>query len=52
MKFLLYEIILRAGFNLATDWFWPTGHMFDIPGRDTAFGHGHVTSTIRKEARV
>jgi len=31
MKFLLYEIITRAGFNLATGRFWPTGRMFDTP---------------------
>jgi len=29
---LLYEIIPRAGFNLATDRFWPAGRMFDTPG--------------------
>jgi len=29
MKFLVYEIILRAGFNLATGRFWPAGRMFD-----------------------
>jgi len=29
MKFLLYEIIPRAGFNLATGRFWPAGRMFD-----------------------
>jgi len=32
MKFLLYEIIPRAGFNLATGRFWPAGRMFDTPG--------------------
>jgi len=31
MKFLLYEIIPRAGFNLATGRFWPAGRMFDTP---------------------
>jgi len=28
---LLYEIIPRAGFNLATGRFWPAGRMFDTP---------------------
>jgi len=32
MKFLLYEIIPRAGFNLATGRFRPAGRMFDTPG--------------------
>jgi len=32
MKFLLYEIIPRAGFNLVTGRFWPAGRMFDTPG--------------------
>jgi len=31
MKFLLYEIIPRAGFNLATGRFWPAGRTFDTP---------------------
>jgi len=31
MKFLLYEIIPRAGFNLAAGRFWPAGRMFDTP---------------------
>jgi len=31
MKFLLYEIIPPAGFNLATGRFWPAGRMFDTP---------------------
>jgi len=31
MKFLLYEIIPRAGFNLATGRFWPASRMFDTP---------------------
>jgi len=30
-KFLLYKIIPRAGFNLATGRFWPAGGMFDTP---------------------
>jgi len=30
-KFLLYKIIPRAGFNLATGRFWPEGRMFDTP---------------------
>jgi len=34
MKFLLYEIIPRAGFNLATGRFWPAGRMFDTPDLD------------------
>jgi len=31
MKFLRYEIIPRAGFNLATGRFWPAGRVFDTP---------------------
>jgi len=31
MKFLLYEIIPWAGFNLAKSQFWPAGRMFDTP---------------------
>jgi len=31
VKFLLYEIIPRAGFNLVTGRFWPAGRMFDTP---------------------
>jgi len=31
MKFLLYEIIPRAGFNLATGRFWPAGRIFVTP---------------------
>jgi len=34
MKFLLYEIIPRAGFNLATGRFWPAGRIFDTPTLD------------------
>jgi len=30
-KFLLYEIIPQAGFNLTTGRFWPAGRMFDTP---------------------
>jgi len=32
VKFLLYEIIPRAGFNVVTGRFWPAGRMFDTPG--------------------
>ena len=35
MKFLLCEIIPRAGFNLATGRFWPAGRMFDTPAMDS-----------------
>jgi len=31
MKFLLYEIIPRGGFNVVTGRFWPAGRMFDTP---------------------
>jgi len=34
MKFLLYEIIPLAGFNLATGRFWPAGRMFDTSDLD------------------
>jgi len=34
MKFLIYKIITRAGFTLATDQFWPADCMFDTPVLD------------------
>ena len=37
MKFLLYEIIPRAGFNLATGRFWPAGRVFGTPGLGLIF---------------
>ena len=36
MKFLLYEIFPRAGFNLLTGRFSPAGRMFDTPGLHSA----------------
>jgi len=38
VKFLLYEIIPRAGFNLVTGRFWPAGRMFDTPEIDSLYG--------------
>jgi len=42
MKFLLYEIIPRAGFNLATGRFWPAVRMFDTPDLNCLHNLLHV----------
>ena len=47
MKLLLYEIIPRAGFNLATGRFWPAGRMFDTHGIEDKNARIHGNSTIR-----
>jgi len=50
MKFLLYEIIPRAGFNLATGRFWPAGHMFDTPGIEDSFHASFSRPSFQKKA--
>jgi len=46
MKFLLYEIIPRAGFNLARGQFWPAGRMFDTPALENVGIHSDEAQQV------
>jgi len=50
-KFLLYKIIPRAGFNLATGRFLPAGHILDTPALNEVLNHKHKEKYKTKAPR-